>query len=194
MRLCSDRLILRAWQDSDRAPFAAMSADPAVMQYLRALPTREACDAWIDYQIAHQTDHGFCLWAMELRESGGFVGAVGLLKVGFSASFTPAVEAGWRLAREAWGQGLATEAARRALAFGFTDLGLDEIVAYAASANQASQNVMRKLGMMRDEASDFDHPRLAEGDPLRRHALYRLARAEWHQPDSPNRVTACRWG
>ena len=186
MRLCSDRLILRAWQNSDRAPFAAMSADPAVMRYLRALPTREACDAWIDYQIAQQNDHGFCLWAVELRESGAFVGAVGLLKVGFSASFTPAVEIGWRLARQAWGQGLATEAARRALAFGFTELGLDEIVAYAVSANQASQNVMRKLGMVRDEAHDFDHPRVAPDSPLRRQAFYRIARRK----DAPAGATS----
>jgi RimJ/RimL family protein N-acetyltransferase len=176
MNLCSDRLILRKWRDSDRAPFAAMSADPAVMQYLRALPTREACDAWIDFQIAHQARHGFCMWAVELRQSGGFVGAVGLVHVGFVASFTPAVEIGWRLAREGWGQGWATEAARMAVAFGFAKLGLNEIVAYAAPANQASQNVMRKLGMWRDEAHDFDHPRQPEGDPLRRQVLYRLAR------------------
>jgi len=179
MKLGSDRLILRPWQESDRSPFAAMSADSAVMQYLRALPTREACDAWVDYQIAHQNEHGFCLWAVELRGSAAFVGAVGLLHVSFSASFTPAIEIGWRLARDAWGQGLATEAARAALAFGFADLALDEIVAYAAPPNQASQNVMKKLGMSRDEAGDFDHPRVAPGGALRRQALYRIARKKW---------------
>ena len=177
MELCSERLYLREWRDADRAPFAAMSADAAVMQHLRTLPTREACDAWVDYQIAHQRDHGFCLWAVELRESGVFIGAVGLLHVSFAASFTPAVEIGWRLARGAWGRGLATEAARAALAFGFGALGLDEIVAYAASANQASQSVMRKLGMTRDEAGDFDHPRVHETSPLRRQVFYRIARS-----------------
>jgi RimJ/RimL family protein N-acetyltransferase len=179
MKLCSERLHLREWQASDRAPFAAMSADPAVMRYLRALPTREACDAWIDLQIGHQTNHGCCLWAAEMRQTGVFIGAVGLLHVTFAASFTPAVEIGWRLTREAWGQGLATEAAKAALAFGFGDLGCDEIVAYAAPANQASQNVMKKLGMSRDESGDFDHPRVAEDDPLRRQALYRILRKRW---------------
>jgi RimJ/RimL family protein N-acetyltransferase len=179
MNLCSDRLTLREWRDSDRAPFAVMSNDLAVMRHLRALPTREACDAWIDFQIAHQARHGFCLWAVEFREAGAFVGAVGLLNVSFAASFTPAVEIGWRLAREAWGQGLATEAARVALAFGFAELGLGEIVAYAAPTNQASRNVMRKLGMSHDQAHDFDHPRQAEGDPLRRQVLYRLAHRQW---------------
>jgi RimJ/RimL family protein N-acetyltransferase len=179
MEIGTQRLVLRQWRDSDRDPFAAMSTDPAVMQYLRALPTRETCDAWIGFQIAHQARHGFCMWAVELRQSGAFVGAVGLVHVGFAASFTPAVEIGWRLARATWGQGLATEAAREALAFGFAELGFEEIVAYAAPANRASQNVMRKLGMSRDEAHDFDHPRQPEGDPLRRQVLYRLASGQW---------------
>jgi RimJ/RimL family protein N-acetyltransferase len=179
MEIVTQRLVLREWRDSDRASFAAMSADPAVMQYLRALPTREACDAWISFQIAHQARDGFCMWAVELRQSGAFVGAVGLVRVGFVASFTPAVEIGWRLARAAWGQGLATEAARLALAFGFAELGLDEIVAYAAPANQASQKVMRSLGMSRDAAHNFDHPRQPEGDPLRRQVLYRLGSGQW---------------
>lgn len=175
----TERLLLREWCDDDRAPFAAMSIDPAVMEFLRVLPTRAASDEWIDYQVAHQAKHGFCLWAIEVRATGTFVGAVGLLRVNFDAPFTPAVEVGWRLAREAWGQGIATEAARAALAFGFDRQGLDEIVAYAATANQASQNVMRKLGMVRDAASDFDHPRVEANSPLRRQVLYRLSRDTW---------------
>jgi RimJ/RimL family protein N-acetyltransferase len=173
----TERLILREWRDADRAPFAAMSADPVVMEFLRALPTREGCDAWIDYQIAHQAKHGFCMWAVEARMTSAFIGAVGLLWVGFEAPFTPAVEIGWRLARNGWGRGIATEAAQAALAFGFDRLGLDEIVAYAAAANEASQNVMRKLGMIRDQASDFDHPRVAADSPLRRQVFYRMPRA-----------------
>ena len=173
----TERLMLREWRDDDRAPFAAMSADPAVMEFLRAMPTRAACDQWIDYQIAHQVEHGFCLWAVENSATGTFLGAVGLLRVNFDAPFTPAVEIGWRLAREAWGRGIATEAAQAALAFGFDRLGLGEIVAYAAAANQASQNVMRKLGMIRDQASDFDHPRVPPDSPLRREVFYRMARA-----------------
>ncbi|NPV19440.1 GNAT family N-acetyltransferase [Bradyrhizobium aeschynomenes] len=179
MTIGSQRLILREWRDEDRAPFAAMSADPAVMQFLRALPTRQACDQWIDFQIAHQAEHGFGFWVVETRASGAFLGAVGLFRVFFDASFTPAVEIGWRLARHAWGQGIASEAARAALDFGFNTLGLDEIIAYAAPANQASQNVMRKLGMIRDEASDFDHPRVEADSPLRRQVMYRLSRAAW---------------
>lgn len=179
MIIDTERLTLREWRDDDRAPFAAMSADPAVMEFLRALPTREACDQWIDFQIAHQAEHGFGFWVVEGRTSGAFLGAVGLFRVFFDAPFTPAVEIGWRLAREAWGQGIATEAARAALDFGFERLKLDEIIAYAAPANEASQNVMRKLGMIRDAASDFDHPRVSADSPLRRQVMYRLARGAW---------------
>ncbi|WP_316196949.1 GNAT family N-acetyltransferase [Bradyrhizobium sp. SZCCHNS3053] len=177
MIISTERLFLREWRDEDRAPFATMSADPEVMAFLRALPTRQACDQWIDAQIAHHAAHGFGFWVVEGRRSGAFLGTVGLFRVGFDAPFTPAVEIGWRLAREAWGQGVATEAARAALDFGFNTLGLDEIIAYAAPANQASQNVMRKLGMARDAASDFDHPRVAADSPLRRQVMYRLSDA-----------------
>ncbi|MGJ5043730.1 MULTISPECIES: GNAT family N-acetyltransferase [unclassified Bradyrhizobium] len=179
MIISTERLTLREWRDDDRAPFAAMSADPAVMQFLRALPTRQDSDRWIDFQIAHQAAHGFGFWVVEDRATGTFLGATGLFRVAFDAPFTPAVEIGWRLARAAWGRGIATEAARASLTFGFDELGLHEIIAYAAPANQASQNVMRKLGMIRNEASDFDHPRVEADSPLRRQVMYRLPREVW---------------
>ncbi|WP_257166548.1 GNAT family N-acetyltransferase [Bradyrhizobium sp. SRS-191] len=185
MIIQTERLTLREWRDEDRAPFADMSADPAVMRYLRALPTRQACDQWIDFQIKHFAEHGFGFWVVEDRATGTFLGATGLFRVFFDAPFTPAVEIGWRLARAAWGQGIATEAARASLAFGFGQLGLDEIIAYAAPANQASQNVMCKLGMIRDEASDFDHPRVEPDSPLRRQVMYRLPREIWAKGEAP---------
>ncbi|WP_375776069.1 GNAT family N-acetyltransferase [Bradyrhizobium sp. ma5] len=156
-----------------------MAADSVVMQHLRPLPTRESSDAWVDFQIEHQSTHGYCMWAVELSCSGAFVGAVGLLLVNFPAHFTPAVEVGWRLARAYWEQGLATEAGRRALEFGFQELCLPEIVAHASVHNTRSLRVMSKLGMSHNEADDFDHPRVGTSDPLRRQALYRLRRNDW---------------
>jgi ribosomal-protein-alanine N-acetyltransferase len=97
----------------------------------------------------------------------------------FEAAFTPAVEVGWRLAVEAWGHGYATEAARAALAFGFEERGLDEIVSFTTPANVRSRAVMERIGMTRDPADDFDHPNLPPESPLRRHVLYRLSRARW---------------
>jgi RimJ/RimL family protein N-acetyltransferase len=179
MRLVSPRLILRPWRDADRPPFAAMSADPEVMAHLTQLATRAASDAWIDRQITHQSEHGFCFWAVELKEDATFVGSVGLRWVGYDAHFTPAVEVGWRIARPFWGRGLAPEAARAALRFGFADPRRREIVANTSVENSKSRRVMAKLGMSRDAADDFDHPRVAEGDPRRRQVLYRIARYRW---------------
>jgi RimJ/RimL family protein N-acetyltransferase len=179
MQLFTERLILRSWRNSDRQPFAEMSEDADVMEHLRPLPTRDACNAWIDFQINHQSSHGFCLWVLESRASGRFMGAVGLLHVGFAARFTPAVEVGWRLARPFWGQGFAVEAARAALQFGFEQIRLAEIVAHASVRNGRSRRVMVKLGMSHDCAEDFDHPRIPESDRLRRQVLYRLTRGAW---------------
>jgi ribosomal-protein-alanine N-acetyltransferase len=156
-----------------------MSEDPDVMAHLHPLETRDACDAWIDYQISHQSAHGFCLWALESRASGIFVGAAGLLHVGFTAHFTPAVETGWRLARPFWGQGLAVEAAQAALRFGFEEIRLAELVAHASVRNVRSRRVMAKLGMSHNGADDFDRPGTPEGDPLRRQVLNRLTRDAW---------------
>lgn len=179
MRLVSQRLILRDWQEDDRLPFAEMSLDPTVMEHLRPLTTKKASDAWIDFQIKHQRSYGFCLWAVELRSTAQFIGCAGLLRLDFPAPFTPAVEIGWRLARAFWSQGFATEAAQEALKFGFDDCRLEEIVAHAGIRNVRSHRVMTKLGMSHDDADDFDHPKLGETDPLRRQVLYRLSRSSW---------------
>jgi RimJ/RimL family protein N-acetyltransferase len=96
--------------------------------------------------------------------------------VPFEAAFTPAVEVGWRLAREHWGHGYATEAARAAIAFGFDVVGLDEIVSFTSPANERSWRVMERLRMTRDPADDFEHPNVPVGHHLRRHVLYRITR------------------
>jgi ribosomal-protein-alanine N-acetyltransferase len=180
-QLHTARLILRSWKDEDRRPYAELAADPVVMQYLMPLATRETSDAWIDRQCARFAEHGVGYWAVELRETGQLVGAVGLSRVTYEAHFTPAVGAGWRLARRYWGYGYASEAAEAAMTFGFADLRLDEIVAVTVPANIRSQQVMRRLGMTYSSADDFDHPRLPHPDPLRRHVLFRMTRSVWQQ-------------
>ena len=172
--LATDRLLLRRWTAADRAPFAALNADPEVMRWFPAPLTRgqsDALAAGIEEDLARQ---GWGLWALEERATGRFIGFTGLNRPTFEAPFVPAVEVGWRLARAAWGQGLATEAGRAAIAFGFAELALDEIVSFTAVGNARSRAVMARLGMRHDEAGDFDHPRVA-GERLRRHVLYRLS-------------------
>jgi RimJ/RimL family protein N-acetyltransferase len=130
--------------------------------------------AWI---AKHYKKHGYGVWAVEVPGQAPFIGYIGLAVPSFQASFTPCVEIGWRLARSWWGQGLATEGARAALAYGFEHLGLSEIVSFTVPGNVRSRRVMEKLGMRYSE--DFAHPRIDPQHPLCRHLLYRLSRAEW---------------
>lgn len=173
------RLLLREWRDSDLEPLAAMSADPEVMRHFPAPLGRNESAALIDRCRHHFAEHGFGLWALERRDNGRFVGFAGLGHMDFEAHFTPAIEIGWRLARDQWGLGLASEAARAVLRQGFEELALEQIIAYTALSNLASQRVMRAIGMQRDLADDFEHPKLPLGHPLRPHLLYRIRRGDW---------------
>ena len=176
LALRTPRLLLREWRDDDIASFAAMSADPEGMRYLPSLDTA-AAEAWVARMRRHFDEHGFGNFVVELPGHVSFIGVVGLNWVRWDLVFTPAVEAGWRLMPAYWGKGYAFEAARTTIDDGFGRLGLDEIVAYTVPTNRASWTVMERLGMTRDPAEDFDHPGRPEGDPLRRHLLYRLRRA-----------------
>jgi RimJ/RimL family protein N-acetyltransferase len=178
----TERLIMRGWRESDRAPWAAMNADPEVRRYLGPLLTFEQASAWV---LSYQDDldrHGFGFWALEVRASGEFVGFTGLGTVDEEMPFT-GVELAWRLARPAWGHGYATEAARAALEHGFGVLGLPEIVAVTMARNLRSRAVMARIGMTTDPAEDFDDPDVDEG-PLRRHVVYRKPRPETGSPGS----------
>jgi RimJ/RimL family protein N-acetyltransferase len=177
--LRSRRLLLRRWRDSDRAPFAALNADPEVMEFFASPLTRRESDTVVERIEAEFERRGYGLWALEVAATGEFIGFTGITWQSFEAHFTPAVEIGWRLPRHAWGQGFATEAARRTLAFAFEVIGLEEVVSMTATGNQRSRAVMRRLGMIRDAADDFDHPRVHETSPLRRHVLYRLSSQRW---------------
>lgn len=180
----TDRLILRGWQPSDRMPFIRMNADPEVMEHFPSVWSVDQTD-WMLRRIAEQQErHGFTLWAAESRETGEFIGFVGLSVPSFEAHFTPCVEIGWRLRPEYWGQGLATEGAREALRLGFEVHGLLEIVSFTVPGNMRSRRVMEKIGMSHDPVDDFDHPRLPEGHPLRRHVLYRITRSASRQAES----------
>ena len=165
--LRTPRVLLRRWQEQDRAPFAAMNADPVVMEHFPATLTRADSDALVDRIEAHFDEHGYGLWAVEV--DGAFVGFTGLVWQTYEASFTPALEVGWRLARSAWGHGYATEAARAALTRGLE--AVDSVISTTAVTNVRSQRVMQRLGMRLE--LHFDHPRVPEGHPVRPHVLYR---------------------
>lgn len=174
--LRGERVLLRAWRADDLEPFAALNHDPRVMEHYPAPLTRDESDAFVlERAVPAFAERGFGPWAVEVPGVAPFVGYVGLLAPTFEARFTPCVEIGWRLAFHAWGHGYATEAARLAIAYGFVEGGLDEIVSFTVPANCRSIAVMERLGMRAD--GEFDHPRLPPGHRLRRHVLYRLSRS-----------------
>jgi RimJ/RimL family protein N-acetyltransferase len=175
--LQTERLLLRGWRASDLDPFAALNADPRVMEYFLRTMTFDESASWIEKIQAGFARHGFGWWAVEIPGVAPFAGLMGLSVPGFQAHFTPCVEVGWRLAAEYWGRGYATEGARAVLRFGFEQAGIPEIVSFTTVENRRSRRVMEKLGMTRTEADDFDYPTIAEGHPLRRHVLYRIRSA-----------------
>lgn len=174
------RLRLRQWHETDREPFAAMNADPAVMEFFLALQSRAASDASVDAWQLQFAAQSWSNWAVEFIASGQFIGFVGLSVPRRVLPFSPCVEIGWRLAREFWGRGLATEAARGALRVAFGRLGLNEIVSFTAVGNHRSRAVMERIGM-RNTEQDFEYPGFPEGHRLQSHCLYRISRSQWSE-------------
>ncbi|MCR9198878.1 MAG: GNAT family N-acetyltransferase [Planctomycetaceae bacterium] len=171
--LTTDRLLLRRWRAADRAGFAAINADPAVMEFFPDVLSSAESDQTCD-RIQQTFDaYGFGLWAVEVRSSHTFIGFVGLSVPHYETHFTPCLEIGWRLASDHWGQGLATEGAEAAMQFAERCLRAKEIVAMTATINVRSRRVMEKLDMERDPADDFDHPLVPPGHPVCPHVLYR---------------------
>jgi RimJ/RimL family protein N-acetyltransferase len=205
--LTTQRLILRPWRETDREGFARLNDDPAVMEFMPRRLSRDESDATAASIQAAIERRGWGFWAVEVKGGGGggvhaagegvaagaahaadegaaahagaFIGFVGLSVPSFTSHFTPCVEIGWRLAKEHWGNGYASEAAAACLRFGFEKLKLRQIVAFTVPLNKRSIGVMKRIRMSRDPADDFDHPKLSEGHPLRRHVLYRIDRSDW---------------
>lgn len=179
--ITTKRLRLRQWKVEDYSPFFQLNSDPQVMEYFPACLDRSASDALAKRIRGLIDKRGWGFWAVEVVDSQTFIGFVGLHIPSDNLPFNPCVEIGWRLAAEHWGKGYATEAARAALAFGFGELQLEEIVSFTALPNLRSQRVMKKLGMKRESAT-FLHPGVPDHNPLKEHCLYRLSRTEFFSP------------
>ena len=176
--LRTERLLLRPWRESDRAPFAAMNADPIVMEHFPAVNTRAESDTGFDRIVAKLSAQGFGLWAVEIPGVAPFIGFVGLNPADALLG-RPVLEIGWRLAAEHWRHGYATEGGRASLAHAFDVLGQDEVVSFTTTANQRSRHVMEKLGLLRRPEEDFDHPRVPVTWSGRRHVVYAITREQW---------------
>jgi RimJ/RimL family protein N-acetyltransferase len=176
--IITSRLILRSWRSSDLAPFATMGQDPEVMRYFPSLLDQAQSDAMANRCQELIEMRGWGFWAAEERSSGEFVGFIGLHVPSDALPFSPCVEVGWRLARQHWGKGLASEGARAALDFGFETIGLEEIVSFTALVNLRSQAVMERIGMER-QAQTFRHPAIPDDHELAEHCLYKAGRPSW---------------
>ncbi|MEN2750326.1 GNAT family N-acetyltransferase [Psychrobacter sp. FBL11] len=176
--LTTQRLVLRQWQPSDLAVFAKMNADPEVMRYFPKLLTPTLSDAIANKCQRLIEDNGWGFWAVSLKKSNIFIGMVGLNTAHADMPFAPNVEIGWRLHKDYWGQGYATEAARASLRLAFEELELDEVVAFTAVVNTHSQLIMQRIGMSNTQ-DNFDHPMLDPSHPLAEHVLYKITQQEW---------------
>ena len=178
MSLETERLRLRQWRAEDREPFAELNADPVVMRHFPSTRSRAQSDTMVDRVSAAITERGWGLWAAELRETGEFIGFIGLQPVPDNMPFAPAIEIGWRLAAKFHGHGYATEGAIRARQYAFETIALPEIVSMTSAQNRESRRVMEKLGMTYRPDEDFIHPNVPADWRERFHVLYRLRRPE----------------
>ncbi len=177
-RLESSRLRLRQWRESDLAPFAKMNADPEVMRYFPSCLSEEQSNELVERFTRDIDETGWGFWAAELLESADFIGFIGINYNAQGLPFAPCVEVGWRLAVHHWGYGFATEGARLALGYAFTEAQLDDVVSMTPVANLASRRVMKKLRMIEQDKT-FMHPKLERSSPLAEHVLCRMRRDEW---------------
>jgi 3-dehydroquinate dehydratase/shikimate dehydrogenase len=184
LRIESERLILREWNETDIEPFASLNCDPDVMQYFPKPLTTEESKQFIIKSNSILQEKSFGLWAAEIKSSSEFIGFIGLAVPTFEAPFTPCIEIGWRLAKKFWSQGYATEGARRVLQYAFDDLHLNEVVSFTSELNRPSIRVMERIGMKRDPNEDFYHPRVEKGHRLEKHVLYRLKKNDF--PGNPS--------
>ena len=174
--LKTKRLILRIFKDEDLDPMTQINQDPKVMEYFPALGNKEQTRIHIKRINDHYDKYGFSLYAVELKNTGEFIGFVGLLKPSFDAHFTPTTEIGWRLSSKHWGKGYAPEAAKAVLEYAFNTLHLKEVVSFTSIGNQKSIRVMEKIGLKHDPKDNFYHPKLDKNHPLALHVLYKLSK------------------
>ena len=168
----TDRLILRQWQATDCEPYIKMNLDKDVMEYFPSILSSEQSLLHINKMTEKIDQHGYGLFAVERKDTQSFIGFTGFSRPNFNAFFTPCVEIGWRMAKELWNQGFATEAANACLLFGFEKFKFEEIYSFTSIHNLNSERVMKKIGMK--QVGKFDHPLLEKDHCLQKHILYKI--------------------
>lgn len=170
----TSRLLIRDWIETDLEPFKLLNADVQVMQYFPKTLTHDETDIFYEMIQAEFRKHGFGLYAIEVKDNKEFIGFIGFHLATFNADFTPCREIGWRLKKDAWGKGYATEGAKACLEYGMKQLGFNEVYSFTAEINKPSHHVMEKIGLR--FVKDFNHPQIVSGSPLVKHVLYHISR------------------
>jgi RimJ/RimL family protein N-acetyltransferase len=171
--LNSTRLKLRNWQVDDLPLWIAMNSDPITLKYFPRTHTKEESEVSFERFKSFLELHEFGLWAAEEKETGNFMGFIGLSEQNLEGiSFTPCIEIGWRLDKAFWGRGYATEGAREVLRFAQENLKIGQIYSYTARINAPSINVMKKIELKERPELDFDHPKIDAGEPTRNHVVF----------------------
>ena len=173
------RLVIRNWEDRDRELLHVINSDDEVMRFFPFRRTHTESDALFELLQTMIVETGLGFYALEGKQSGRCIGFAGLAPTDLEPHFpNGTVEIGWRLARPFWGKGYVTEAGKALLGYAFDRLELPEVVSFAVFNNDRSTAVMQRIGMVRDEASDFDHPRVPDKTShLKRHVVYRIAKS-----------------
>ena len=170
MEIETERLLLRRWRESDMKPFIRMNSDPEVMRFFPATMQPAQTERFYGDILREFSEYGYGLYAAEEKCGGKFIGFIGFHRAEFESDFCPCTEISWRLDREYWGKGYATEGAKACLEHGFENFKFEEIFSFTSIRNIASQRVMEKIGMQFDRY--FEHPAVPEGHPLKPHVCY----------------------
>ena len=175
----SERLGFRNWHKEDLTEFAKLNADLDVMEHFPKPLTKVETSEFIERLQKHFLKNGYNYFATEILKTGELIGFIGLAYQDYESDFTPATDIGWRLKKSAWGNGYATEGAKRCLDFAFRELNLDRIISTCTKKNTRSENVMIKIGM--EKAVEFDHPRLKEYPEHQKSICYSINKNAWQQ-------------
>ena len=174
----SERLLFRHWRVSDRDAFYELNSHPDVMRFFPSILSREESEAYIDAIIDRLEKNGFGFWAVALKDTNEFIGFIGLNSPNIGLKIEPCIEIGWRLKKEFWGRGFATEGAKRVLRYAFDECQFEKVYSFTTIRNRNSENVMTKIGM-KNTNKNFFHPKIPKEHPLCEHVLYVLTREDW---------------
>lgn len=170
----SQRLGFRAWSLDDLDEFYLLNSDEAVMEHFPKTLTKEETKAFIIRLQKHYNDFGHNYYATEIKETGEFIGFIGLAYQDFESDFTPNIDIGWRLKKTAWGKGFATEGAKKCLDIAFNQLNIHKVISTCTLNNKGSEKVMQKIGMQK--MGTFKHSKLKEFPAIQTCLIYEINR------------------